>query len=447
MSAVKRLSRRAILRGTVAGAGVTVALPFLDCVLNGNGNALASGAPLPVRFGTWFWGLGTTPGHWTPQKEGADYEITTELMPIKPYKEYVSILSGYDVVADGKPNFPHATGGTTFKTGTAPSQTTEFPGASFDVTISDRISAQSRFRSLDVACIHGQFILLSGRGTGKLNPFETSPAAVYARVFGPDFVDPNNSEFKPDPLIMARRSVLSSVSDQRQSLERQVGAADRARLDEYFTSLRQMENQLSLRLEKPAPKEACKAQAEVAKIELGTDIELVRENHALMSELISMTIACDQTRVFNLAFNNPTSSLTRRGSSNGHHDITHEEPIDPKIGYQPAATAFVRDIMAEWGVFVGKLAQTKEGAGSLLDNMFLLAHSETNFARQHSIANLPIMVAGRAGGRLKSGVHIVGRGQPATSVGLTAMQVMGVPVDRFGTGSMETRKIVTEILV
>src|SRR5471032_2685384 len=104
------LKRRRVLRGMLNGGAVTVALPLLDCFLNNNGTALASGAPLPIRFGTWFWGLGVNPARWVPEKVGADYDIKSELSAIEPYKSRISVLSGFDVLLDGQPNIPHFSG-------------------------------------------------------------------------------------------------------------------------------------------------------------------------------------------------------------------------------------------------------------------------------------------------------------------------------------------------
>src|SRR5690242_17267865 len=93
-----RISRRSLLRGIAGGTAVAVALPFLDCFLNESGTALAAtGQPLPVRFGTWFWGCGINPDRWVPAKTGRDFEFTPELKPIERVRDKVNILSGFDV--------------------------------------------------------------------------------------------------------------------------------------------------------------------------------------------------------------------------------------------------------------------------------------------------------------------------------------------------------------
>ena len=103
--------------------------------------------------------------------------------------------------------------------------------------------------------------------------------------------------------------------------------------------------------------------------------------------------------------------------------------------------------MKAWGTFVSVLDGMPEGDGTLLDHLLVVAHSETELAKDHNINNLPIMLAGRAGGRVHAGLNVVGKSAPVSTVALTAMQVMGVPIDSFGTGSMQTSKTVSEIVV
>jgi hypothetical protein len=438
------LPRRRALRGLMNGAAVTVALPLLDGFLNGNGTALASGAPLPVRFGTWFWGLGVTPGRWRPTRTGADYDILPELKPIEPFKKKVSVFSGFDVLLDGRPNFPHQTGGPAFRTGIAPARLA-FPGASFDTIVADAIGANTRFRSIELSGIAGSDNTLSGRGAGQMNPAESSATALYARIFGPDFKDPNAGEFTPDPAIMAKKSVLSAVAEDRKALEARLGAADRARLDQYFSALRQTENQLALQLQKPEPLVACKVPGAFEEVPVAHDVEDAVKNHELLTRLLAMALTCNQTKVFNFCINDSASSLTRRGTTTSHHQLTHDEPIDAKLGYQPAATEFITYLMDAWGVFVGILDGIPEGDGTLLDNLLVVAHSDTDFAKVHSVTSLPVMFAGSAGGTLRTGLHIDGKGEAVTRLALTAMQALKVNAERFGSGSMETKKPVTEL--
>lgn len=440
-------SRRTALRGLFHGAAVAVSLPLLDLFLDGNGQAMAAtGAPVPIRFGTWFWGLGVNPTRWFPDKTGPDYDLKIELAAIKAYQHKINILSDFNIPLDGAPNLPHTSGGVGIRTGRAANGEGNLPGASFDVLIGDQIGTKTRFRSLEIASSGGTRNSLSGRGAGNLNPAENSPTALYTRLFGPGFRDPNSSSFTPDPTVMARRSVLSSVTDQRKALEAKLGASDKARLDQYFTSVRQLESQLDVELTKPAPMEGCAVPRKPVEREVNSEIENVVENHKIMTDLLVMAMACDNTRVFNMNFNNGASSLTRIGSTITHHQLTHEEPLDNRLGYQPDVTFFVDKCMEAWAYFVGALDGVREGDGTLLDHSLVFAHSETEFAKLHTIDNIPMMTAGSAGGRIKTGMHIAGGGTVVSRVGLTLQQVMGVPVDRWGAQSLETNKPISELL-
>ena len=441
------LSRRTALKGMLNGAGVVVGVPLLDVFLDGNGEALAAtGAPVPVRFGTWFWGLGVNPNRWFPSKAGANYDLKPELAPIAPFKDKINILGNFNVPLDGAPNLPHNTGGPAIRTGRALTAERGLPGESFDVTIADQIGKRSRFSSLEMSSTGDARNSLSGRGGGNLNPSEVSAGGLYQRVFGTGFQDPNSGTFTPDPVTMARRSVLSGVTEQRQSLLASVGAEDRVKLDQYFTSIRQLENQLDVALTKPEPLQACLMPRKIPELPVNAEIETVMKNHELMTDLMVMALACDQTRVFNMMFNNGASSLTRIGSTITHHQLTHEEVLDNRLGYQPEATYFLTRIMEAWVYFVGALNKVKEGNRTLLDNTLVIAHSETEFAKFHTIDNIPMMTAGSAGGRAKTGMYIDGIGTPVSRVGLTLQQIMGVPLDRWGTKSLETSRAITEMM-
>ena len=442
------LSRRSAMRGMLNGAAVVVGVPLLDAFLDGNGTALAAtGGALPVRFGTWFWGLGVNPPRWYPTKPGANYDIPPELAPITPFSKKINIYGNFNVPLDGAPNLPHISGGAAVRTGRALTADRGLPGESFDVTIGDRIGTRSRFRSLELSAAGDPRNSLSGRGGGNLNPSEISPAAFYERLFGTGFKDPNSASFTPDPQVMARRSVLSAVGEQRRALDSAVGAADRSKLDQYYTSIRSLENQLDVELTRPAPLQSCVVPKAVADRTVDAEIENVIQNHELMADLLVMALACDQTRVFNMMFNNGASSLTRIGSTITHHQLTHEEVLDNRLGYQPNATYYLTKIMEAWVYFVAALDKIKEGDRTLLDNTAVLAHSETEFAKFHTIDNIPMMIAGSAGGKIRTGIYVDGAGTPVSRVGLTLQQAMGVSLDKWGSKSMETNKAIGEIVV
>ena len=134
------------------------------------------------------------------------------------------------------------------------------------------------------------------------------------------------------------------------------------------------------------------------------------------------------------------SDIRRAGSTISHHQLTHEEVLDNRLGYQPNATYFLMRIMDSWKYFVGALDKIKEGDRTLLDNTLVFAHSETEFAKFHTIDNIPMMTAGSGGGRIKTGIYVDGNQTPVSRVGLTLQQAMGVAVDKWGSKSMATNK-------
>ncbi len=452
MSATVKASRRSVLRGMMGGAAVSVALPFLDCFLNESGTALAAtGAPLPTVFGTWFWGCGLNPGRWEPATFGKNYDFGVELQPLAPYKDRITTFSGLKVFLDGKGAKPHYTGDMAILTGNVPTEGGVSSGgqagfSSIDQIVADQIGTRTRFRSLETTGTGKPTDSLSRRASGVQNPAEISPVALYTRVFGPDFHDPNAADFKPDPKVMVRRSVLSAVTDQREALMKQVGMTDRARLDEYFTSLRELEQQLDIQLQKPAPLAACSPADKPDELPPGTEIDTVVHNNQLFAKILAHAIACDQTRVFNVVFGEATSPLRKAGTPMTHHILTHEEPMDATLGYQKEASSFIKSIVEGFAFMLATLDSIKEGDHTLLDRSLVMTATDTGFAKIHSLENIPILLAGGANGKVKTGMHIQAKGDPVTRVGLTLQQVMGVPLDNWGTLSLNTNKPFGEII-
>jgi hypothetical protein len=440
-----RFTRRTILKGTLHGAAVGVALPFLDMFLDVNGEALAAtGQRLPVRFGTWIWGCGFIPERWIPATEGADYAMPADLEPLAAYRQQMAIFTGYDVALDGVANKPHVTGNLGLRTGIpVPNETVKAP--TLDVLIGDVMGQGARFRSIELSA-SGIERSYSFRGAGSPNPSETSPVALYQRIFGEGFQDPNDARFAPDPRTMVRQSVLSAVTEDRQKLMKTVGAADRQRLDEYFTSVRQLEQQLALQLEPPAKVENFTMPAAPPKTVVDADIENVMINHKIMAGLLAQALACNQTRVFNMLFSDTASNLRRAGTVDTHHTLTHEEPVNPKLGHQEQVAWFAARSMVACRDFVDAIAGVKEGAGTLLDNTLIFAHSDCSIAKSHAVEGIPMMVIGTGGGRVRTGFHKAGRADAATRVGLSLQQAMGVQVEKWGTGAMDTNRTITELV-
>jgi Protein of unknown function (DUF1552) len=447
---MKQWNRRKVLKGMLQGSAVSVALPLLDCFLDGNGKALASGAPVPVRFGTWFWACGVNASRFFPDKLGADYDLKQETLALEPFKKKVTVFSGYNVILNGVPNLTHWSGIMGALTGTTPTLGGNgigtAPATTMDCLIADHIGKTTRFKSLQAACTGQSSVSFSMIAGNTVNPSEVDPVSLYKRIFGPEYRDPNAAQFKPDPNIMLQQSVLSSVKDNREDLMRVVGAADRARLDQYFTSVREVEQQLAVQLQPPARAEACVRPKEPGKIELGPTWEVATQTHDALADLLVMALACNQTRVFHMALSAAVSNLRKAGSSVALHELTHEEPMDPQLGYQVEATYYLERSMGVYASLLKKMDAVKEGDGTLLDHSLVLALSESNFAKLHTLESLPMLVAGSAAGKWRQGLHIAGKGETTSRVGLTIQQTMGLPIGSFGTGANATSKPVTEVI-
>lgn len=440
-------TRRRVLRGMLNGVAVTVALPFLECFLNGNGDALADGTPLPVRFGTWFWGLGVNAPIFVPKKLGTGYDLPPQIASLEGISQHVNLYTNFDVLTDGRPNFCHFTGWVALRCGEAPATSSVLPRESLDVTIADAIGGGTRFPSIQISATGDPRASYSFRGTNAINPPEATPQDLYVRIFGPDFQDPNSPVFTPDPRAMARKSALSAVIEQSSNHSKTLGKADQAKLEEYFTSVRALEDRLALQLQKPAPAPACKVPTASDKVlPTGVEAEVLATRHNLMVDLMVMALACNQTKVFNVTYSAATSTTTRKGSPRPYHPETHEEPIDPELGYQPRAAWFATRSMEAWAYLVKAMANFKEGDGTLLDRSLVFANSDANLARIHQVYGIPIMTAGSAGGRIKTGIHVDGGRSPGTRVGLTAMQAMGLPITEWGVNSMRVTSPVSEVV-
>jgi hypothetical protein len=254
-------------------------------------------------------------------------------------------------------------------------------------------------------------------------------------------------DFAPDATVMARRSVLSAVSEQTKRLMNQLGAADRAHLDQYFTSLRELEQQLNLELQRPAPLAACSVPVSPENTPVGTEVAEVSANHRLFARLLAHALACDQTRVFNVMLTDGLSQLRFAGEANTQHLFTHEDPIDEKLGYQPNVVRFVPPVLDNLTVLLTELDAIREGDRTLLDRMLVLAYTDSGYAKNHTTDNIPMLTAGSAGGRMKTGIHFAAaKGDPVTRVSLTVQQAVGVPVSSFGTESNRTSKTITDVM-
>ena len=444
---MKKLNRRKFLKGALNGGVITVGLPLLDIFLNDNGTAYADGTPIPMRFGTWSWGLGMSESIFVPKKTGANFDLPDEIAALAPVQEHINLYTNFHVFKDDAPNLCHHSGWVVLRSGIAPMTSQNKPGETIDVAVSRQIGNATRFRSLSATATGDNRNSFSYEGGNSVNVPEWSPLRFYQRLFGEEFQNPNAETFTPDPKVMVRKSALSAVQEDTKKLEQTLGANDRARLDQYFTGLRDLERRFDLQLTKPDPREACIVLQEPEILPTGLDADLVAKRHRMMTDLMLMAVACDQTRVFNMFYAHAFSSTIRPGYDKPHHTATHEEAVNAELGYQPNVSWFTRRAMDEWAYYVDALANFKEGDGSLLDNSFIYATTDQSFAKLHAIDGIPMFSAGTAGGRVKTGLHIDGGGSPGCRLGYTAQRLMGLDIESWGDKSNTTSSEIGEILV
>lgn len=434
-----RLHRRTMLRGMFGAAAVGISLPVLDIMLNDNGDALAQGDPLPKRFGLFYWGNGVKVDRWNPGSTGGNYPLSPALMPLAAVKDYVSVVSGMRIMT-GNQQGHHA--GTVGMMSGAPMIPQDAMGAPFastysapsmDQVVAGHIGGETRFGSIEVgvseSIITGEgttLRYLSHNGPDNVNPPTYSPREVFNRIFGTGFTPPGEDPVI-DPRLALRRSVLDAVMDDASSLRNRLGTVDQTRLDQHLDGVRTLERQIE-RLEsmpEPPALSACVLPDQPG--EFGRDA-LIERNRA-MSGLLAMALACDQTRVFSNMFSGSVSYTSYPGAFTGHHTMTHDEG-----GNQPLVHQITVFIMSRFAELLQALRDTPEGDGNLLDNCVILASTDTADGRGHTIEDYPILVAGRGGGRLRSGVHYRSNGENTSKVLLSCLQAMDLPYDAFGQG-------------
>ena len=440
----RKFTRRSLLRGAIQGSTVVMGLPILESFLNSNGTAFADGTELPPCFGSWFFGLGLTPGRWEPEVIGSNYELPEHVAVLQPIKEKLNIFSGLQIFLDGKVNQNHISGAQGQMTGVVTRSAADYD-ESFDAVIDKQFGANARFRTLEVACDGNASSGWTARGRNGKTPCQISPLELYRRIYGDGFIDPNQADFAPNPEVMVRHSVLSAVTEQRQKLMNSVSSDDRSRLDEYFSSLRDVEQKLAFELERPAPLPACSIPSMDVE-EIGTMVTQVQHTHKQFATLLSHALACGQTRIFHVTLGNAFSTLRLPGEPSAYHALTHEEPIDPELGYQPKCKVIGEQCMGFFVELLQALDSIQEGEGTLLDRSLVYAFTDHGEARLHSMKNLPVFTAGSAGGRLKTGLHISAEGDAATRVGFTIQKALGVVTNKWGVESNEVTTPFSEVL-
>lgn len=425
------LTRRSLLRGLLAGSAVTVGLPPLERFFNGNGTAYAACGTLPRRFGVWMWGNGGMPERFTPVDQGPDYTLSPLLLPMAALKAKIAVITGMKVET-GNP-IAHWSGVGGILTGT-PLITRGGEEHTFAAPTIDQIAARTlgrdtRFASLEIGVERGAQAI-SYNGPDSPNAPETRPAALFDRVFGGGFVAPGENPVA-DPRLRLRRSVLDAVAADARQLNNRLGAADRRRLDQHLSGIRDLERRVARLEESPPVLAACARPA--APLDDYPDIEGRPQFTAVaeaMADLLALAMACDQTRVFSHLLHNPVSNALFPDSPMGHHRLTHDEPGD-----QPEVARVMDQIMNHLAHFLGRLDAVDEGEGTLLDHCAVMCTTDVSFGRTHSLEDFPVLVAGGACGRIKTGFHYRSPAlDNASKVGLSLLRAVGVSAASFGGG-------------
>jgi hypothetical protein len=409
-------SRRHFLRTT----GIALALPCLSAFSSVRG---ADKEPAPRRRMICICTpLGLHPPHFFPEKTGKDYELTAYLEMIKDYRDDFTVISGLSH-AGQNPGFAHQATAS-FLTGAQGAGRPGFRNSiSLDQFAADKIGDQTRFPSLTLS---GEGLGLSWTRTGAIVPADNSPSKVFARLF---------LEGRPDEVRLQLRrledgrSILDDVRDQAGSLRAELGAGDREKLDEYLTSVRDLERRLvkdESWAKMPKPKIDAKPPTDVA-----NSADIIGRAK-LLFELAHLAFETDSTRLITIMLPGSTYVPPIQGVNLGHHDLSHHGKDPAKLEQlkivEQETLKTVRDLLA-------KLKQTKEDGATLLDRTTVFLGSNLGDGSSHSVKNLPVLLAG---GGFQHGQHLAFDPQsspPLCNLYVSMLQRLGIETDRFSTST------------
>jgi hypothetical protein len=438
----RRISRRTVLRGL----GTVVALPFLESLLPRSLTAAAAARP-PRRMAFVYVPNGVILQDWLPKAEGTDFELPSILQPLAPVQKDVQVLSGL-TCDKARPNGDgagdHARASSAFLTGAQARKTAGAnfqSGTSADQVAASRIGDRTRLPSLELGierfrgtgnCDSGYSCVyehtLAWRSPTSPLPTEVDPKLVFERLFSARPDDPDRVKRS-----RLRASVLDSVLQDAHELEKQLGGADRLKLDQYLSCVRELELRINRaeKLPEVQPPEGA-AKPRIVPADL-------TEHFRLMCDLMVLAFQADVTRIATFMFAREGSDQKYRmiGVSEGHHELTHHRN-------DPAMQAKVRKIntyhVEQFAYLVGKLKAVPEGDGTLLDNCMVAYGSALGDGNRHTHHDLPVLLAGKGGGSLKTGRHVrYPKETPLNNLWLAMLDRMGAPTAQLGdsTGVLE----------
>jgi hypothetical protein len=414
------ISRRTFLRG----AGVSLALPLLDSMLP---RALAKNSPEapPRRMICICTGLGLHAPYFFPKGAGSDYQPSPYMEALKDHRDDFTVISG--LAQQGNESAGHNSE-MTFLTGARDPQLPGFHnGISIDQIVADKFDVATRFPSLILA-INGSG--LSFNRSGVRLPAEEKPSKIFARLFLDGTPDEVNREVER---LNEGRSILDAVSAEATSIRGRIGAGDRDKLDEYFTSVREMERRLQAMQawsRKPKPKVDAAMPRDVQNV-----ADMIGKMDVLF-DLMPLALQTDSTRVVTIMIGGGDEVLPIPGVTMGHHSLSHH-------GQEPAKIEQLRRIeeaeMKSFDGLLSKLKSAKEADVPLLKNTTVLFGSNLGNASSHANNNLPIVLAG---GPFKHGRHLVASeneefkaNKPLCNLFVPILQSVGVETDKFATST------------
>jgi hypothetical protein len=405
-------SRRQFLRA----AGVSLALPWLDAFV-----PMARGAAAfdpPRRMISICAPLGFYPGNFIPKESGKSYELSPYLEVLSDYRNDFTVISGLAGISGGH----QAIDG--FLTGVpGAGQPGIRNGISVDQFAAEQIGALTRFPSL---ALSGEGLGLSWTRTGARLPAHNSPSRLFAAMF----LEGQDAEVRAQlQNLEDGRSILDDVRDQASSLRSKLGADDRDKLDEYLTSVRELEQRLVTDekwIKTPKPK----VNVEPPK-DISNRSDLIGRTR-LLFDLAHLAVQTDSTRLITIMLAGATSAPPIEGVTQGHHDLSHHGKDPGKLAQLKLIEIECMKVLCE---LVGKLKQSHEAGETLLDRTMVYLGSNLGDASSHSNKNLPIFIAG---GGFRHGQHLALDPQnppPLCNLYVSMLQRLGIDVDRFNTGS------------
>jgi Protein of unknown function (DUF1552) len=416
-----RLNRRTVLRG----AGVAVALPTLNAMLTDKGllygTAGAQARKAPTRLVIFFIPNGVSMADWVPVTTGAGFALRRCMEPLTPFRDDINVLSGIDLEVHGAGG-GHEWGTSGFATcmNNSPSGA---GGPSMEQVAAQHLGDATKFRSLVVsdntvpAKYDTNLSYISYSAASTPVPPIRDPRALFDKVF--KGMQPQGPASSPSDIVSRRRSVLDFVKGDLGRLDRVLGTSDRQRLDAHLSGVRELERQLDL-VSSGAASPVCAAPAEptVDGAKYSDEAEL------LLLDMTALALKCDLTRYasFMVAFGGASA-----GPAPAQHALTHARDFEKTVPITQRQVAFFAHLL-------GRLKDdtAQEAGGTVLDNSLLYLGSEMSDGAAHTNDNLPIVLAGKAGGQVKTGRHIAYPTKTLMSKMMLAMlKFGGVPVDEF----------------